>query len=30
MAEGTMIKLYPNGNREIIKIDSAFNERVIC
>ncbi len=29
MAEGVMIKLYPNGNREIVKLDSSFNERVI-
>ena len=29
MADGVMIKLYPNGSREIVKIDSSFNERVI-
>jgi len=29
MADGVMIKIYPNGNREIIKLDASFNERVI-
>lgn len=29
MADGVMIKLYPNGTRKIVKIDSSFNERVI-
>jgi hypothetical protein len=29
MADGVMIKLYPNGTRKIVKIDSFFNERVI-
>jgi len=29
MANGVMIKLYPNGTRKIVKIDSSFNEIVI-
>jgi len=29
MADGVMIKLYPNGTRKIVKIDSSFNEIVI-
>lgn len=29
MPQGTMIKLYPNGKKEIVHIDKSFNESVL-
>jgi len=29
MANGIMIKLYPNGTKETVHIDDAFNETVV-
>ena len=30
MADGIMIKLYPDGSREIVKIDNNFHETTIA
>ena len=29
MPQGTMIKLYPNGTKEIVQIDKTFHESVL-
>ena len=30
MADGVMIKLYPDSSREVVKIDNDFNEIIIA
>ena len=29
MADGIMTKIYPNGTKEVVKIDESFNETVV-